>query len=246
MSNPVVHIAAIFRSMITIVLLGLLATGGWMAYEAYHERERLGRELSETRAELKRLDEENERLALALRLLKVDHRVAEIEVLGQRDVGERPQTTFQFAELSADGTPIGQKKVFTIEGDRLYVDAWVIKYDDNLVETSDPLRSTSVCLFRRVFGEFQQPDAGFPLDASGSRPAIYSQGNEMSPLERDIWANFWQYANRPAMARKAGVRAVHGEAPSMRLEPGRRYRVELRASGGLSIVPEEGQPKVAS
>jgi hypothetical protein len=60
----------------------------------------------------------------------------------------------------------------------------------------------------------------------------------MSPVERDIWANFWEYANDPAKAKKAGVRAVHGEAPSIRLEPGKRYRVELRSSAGLSIVPE--------
>ncbi len=68
----------------------------------------------------------------------------------------------------------------------------------------------------------------------------------MSPLERDIWANFWEYANSPNKARQAGVRAVHGEAPSIRLQPGRKYKVELRASGGLSIVPEEVPPKATS
>ena len=60
----------------------------------------------------------------------------------------------------------------------------------------------------------------------------------MSPLERDIWANFWQYANDPAKARRpASGRAWRGAL--MRLEPGNRYRVELRATGGLSIVAEE-------
>ena len=57
-------------------------------------------------------------------------------------------------------------------------------------------------------------------------------------MERDLWANFWEYANNPAKAKKAGVRAAHGEAPSIRLQVGKRYRVELRASGGLSIVPD--------
>ena len=101
------------------------------------------------------------------------------------------------------------------------------------------MRSTSVCLFRRIFGEHQQPSEGFALDAKGSRPAAYSQGNEMSALERDIWANFWQYANDPARAQKTGIRAAHGEAPSVRLQMGKRYRVELRASGGLTIVAED-------
>ncbi len=243
MANNLTNIATIFRSMISLVLLGLLGTGSWLAYQTYHERDRLGRELQQARAAVEQLEKENERLDVALRLMKVDHRVAEIEVLDQRQNGPRPQTTFQFVELADDGTPVGEKKVFTLEGDRVYVDAWVIKYNDDLVEKGDPMRSTSVCLFRRVFGEFLAPDKGFPLDTSGSRPAIYSRGDEMSPIERDIWANFWQYANNPAKARQAGVRAVHGEAPSMRLEPGNRYRVELRASGGLSIVPEESPQK---
>ena len=43
----------------------------------------------------------------------------------------------------------------------MYVDAWVIKYDDALVEQGDPLRSTSVCLFRRVFGEYLPPVRAF-------------------------------------------------------------------------------------
>lgn len=136
--------------------------------------------------------------------------------------------------------------MFTIEGDTVYIDAWVIKYFDDLVEKGDPLRSTSVCLFRRVFGEYQEPSEGFAIDPSGSRPAVYSQGNEMSPLEKDIWANFWQYANDPAKAKAAGLRAAHGEAPSIRVLPGKRYKLELRASGGLSIVTEDLPGKRAS
>ena len=99
---------------------------------------------------------------------------------------------------------------------------------------------------RPVFGEYQEPSEGFAIDPSGSRPAVYSQGGEMSAVERDIWANFWQYANDPAKAREAGIRAAHGEAPSIRLQPDKRYKIELRASGGLSIVPEDMPVKSAT
>jgi hypothetical protein len=248
MANTLSNIATIFRSMISLILLALLGTGSWMAYQTYHERERIGRELLEVKAEVDRVKRENERLELALRLIKIDHRVAQIEVLDQKTEDGRLVTTFQFVELGPSGQPIGEKKVFSLEGDQVYLDAWVIKYSDELVESGDPLGSTSVCLFRRVFGEYLPPDKGFALDNNGSRPAIYSQDSDMSPSERDIWANFWEYANNPSKARQAGVRAVHGEAPNMRLMPGSRYRVELRASGGLSIVPEEtaSQPAAAS
>jgi hypothetical protein len=248
MSNTVSSVATILRSLVSLVLLAVVGTGGWVAYGIYDARTQIERQLKEATAELAaktaevtRLTKENERLDLALRLLKIDHRVAEIVVVDQTAGDERPQTTFQFVELTKDGTAI-DKKEFTVEGDTVYLDAWVIKYDDALIEGDDPLRSTSVCLFRRIFGEYQQPSEGFALDANGSRPAVYSQGNEISPVERDIWANFWQFANDPEKAKQAGVRAAHGEAPSIRLEPGKRYRVELRASAGLSIVPE-GTPR---
>jgi hypothetical protein len=243
MSQTISSVAAIFRSMVSLVLLGIVGTGGWLAYQAFDRQGQLQRELEAKSVEIKKLTADNARLDLAMRLLKVDHRVAEIEVLDQWQAVDRTQTKLKFVEVAKDGTPIGAEKVFTIDGDLIYVDAWVIKYEDELIEKADPLRSTSVCLFRRAFGEFQQPDQGFPLDAFGSRPSVYSQGEEMSPAERDIWDHFWEYANTPAKAQKAGLRAVHGEAPSMKLQPGKRYRVELRASGGLSIKPIEEPSK---
>ncbi|HEV3137460.1 MAG TPA: hypothetical protein VGZ26_06140 [Pirellulales bacterium] len=246
MSNTITAVSNLVRGLVSLVILGLLGTGGWVAYQAYDQRVQLARELREKTtqlaaktAEVERLTKENQKLNLALRLLKVDHRVAEIRVLDQRGGSQRPSTRFQFLELTKDGNPVGGTKIFTVEGDTVYVDAWVIKYADELVENADPLRATSVCLFRRIFGEYQEPNEGFPLDPAGSRPAVYSQGDEMPPLERDIWANFWEYANNPAKARKAGVRAAHGEAPSIRLERGKLYKVELRASAGLSIIAED-------
>ncbi|MGD9720067.1 MAG: hypothetical protein AB7O59_02495 [Pirellulales bacterium] len=260
MPNTVSNLASIMRALVSLALLAVLGGGGWVAYRAYDARERLERELDEKSARVEELSNQNrdltvrnerlaaevEKLKLAMRLLKVDHRVARIDVLDQQAGAERPQTRFQFTELTSDGNTVGQPKELTVEGDTVYIDAWVIKFADELVEQGDPLRSTSVCLFRRIFGEYQEPSGGFALDADGSRPAVYSQGNEMSALERDIWANFWEYANNPAKAAKSGVRAAHGEAPSIRLELGKRYRVELRASAGLSIVAEDAPDARAS
>ncbi len=243
MSSKLSALANIVRGLVSLALLGLLGTGGYFGYRAYDERAQLNRALAEKSAEVARLNRENEKLNLAMRLLKVDHRVAQIDVLDQQEVGDQQRTKFRFVELAGDGSPIGTPKEFTVDGDTIYVDAWVIKYSDDLVERGDPMRSTSVCLFRRIFGEHQEPSQGFPLDATGSRPAVYSQGNEMSALERDVWANFWDYANNPVRARKSGIRAAHGEAPSVRLQGGKRYRIELRASGGLTIVAEEAADK---
>ena len=53
----------------------------------------------------------------------------------------------------------------------------------------------------------------------------------------------WDYANDPAMAESVGVRAAHGEAPFQKLVRGKRYKVLLRSSGGLTFAPEDLPPE---
>ena len=62
-------------------------------------------------------------------------------------------------------------------------------------------------------------------------------GEPMSDFERQLWDHFWIIANDPERAAGLGIRALHGEAVSMRLRAGLRYQVSLRASDGLSIQP---------
>jgi hypothetical protein len=213
--------------------------------------EELDIQLTASRAEARQLArdiqekiKEIQRLETAMTLLKVDHRLARIEVLSQQGSSEKDDlaTQFSFVELDKNGNPLEAARQFSIKGDVLYLDGWVVKFTDEYVEQGDLLRSTSICLFRRLFGENQQPSEGFALDPVGSLPAAYRTGGEPSEFEQRLWSRFWDLANDPQMARKEGVRAAHGEAPSIKLKPGMRYQVKLRASDGLSIVPEEIPP----
>jgi Tfp pilus assembly protein PilO len=213
--------------------------------------ERLGEELTESHEQIDRLEvdleakkQEIERLDTALRLLKVDHRVAQIDVVSQQGSAENGDlvTHITFAEVDDQGNPLEKPRLFSVKGDLVYVDSWVAKFTDDYVEMGDPLRSTSICLFRRLFGEAQTPLDGFVLDPVGSQPAAYRNGGKMSELEEEIWSRLWEYANDPDQAEKVGVRAVHGEAPYVKVLPGKRYKVLLRSSGGLSFAPPEDLP----
>lgn len=189
---------------------------------------------------IKQRDQQIEHLDLAMRLLKVDRRVARIDVLDQVEDPSTKQlrTTFSFVELGEDQLPLYDPQRYTIDGDLLYVDCWVAKFHDDLVQKQDPLRGASIYLFRRLYGENQQPSQGYTLDEKSVRPAGYALGREMSELEKKVWTGFWEYANEPEKAEQMGLRAVHGEAPFVRLQKGKRYRLQLRASGGLSINAE--------
>lgn len=257
-----------FMGMIlALLIVGLLVVGGWFAFQNYYaekfaleadlvakqqEVDQLAEQLTSSRAEIGRLEKDVEekrleiqRLATALKFMKIDQRLARITVLSQSGSAKTDDlsTQFSFVEVNREGKPLGKPRIFNIEGDLAYIDSWVIKFGDEYVEQGDDLRSTSICLFRRVFGEKQLPADGFLLDEEGSQPTIYRTGGKMSDFEKELWSRFWDYANDSELAKEKGVRAAHGEAPSIQLRPGKSYRIELRASGGMSVVPED-VPKV--
>jgi hypothetical protein len=187
-----------------------------------------------------KLNEDIEKLQASLRLLKIDHRVARLTAVEQSEGDDGQQyTLIEFVELNDEGEPIGTPRQFKIRGDMVYIDNWIVKFDDKYVEQADLERGTSLVLFRRIFGEMQQPIEGFPLDEVGSAPLAYARGGRMSPFEETIWNDFWTIANDTARAEEMGIRAAHGQAVSMKVQPGKSYKVELRASDGLSIVPED-------
>lgn len=233
-----------FGAVVSLVLVALLAIGAWWGASAYLSAKRDREQIAALRADLEAKQKEIARLETAMRLLKVDHRVAQIEVLSQQgsEKEKNLHTTLRFVELDDKGNTLGPAKTYTIQGDTVYVDALWVSFSDEYVEAGDPLRGTSLCLFRRIFSEHQKPTEGYALDAVGSQPAAYGSGRPVSEFEREIWAKFWDYANDPAKAKQLGIKAIHGQAPYEKLMLGKRYKVLLRASGGLSFHPEDVPP----
>lgn len=201
-------------------------------------------QIDELEKDLQAKQREIDRLSTANRLLKVDHRLARIDVLSQEGSAEDGslKTTFKLVEVDDQGKPIDRPRTFTIAGDVVYVDSWVVKFTDDFVELGDPLRGTALCLLRRVFGEKQQPAEGFAIDSEDSQPPPYRPSGPPSELEQEIWSRFWFYANNSKEAEEKGIRAAHGVAPSMKLIPGKRYRLELRSTGGLTFKCEGDIP----
>jgi hypothetical protein len=242
------------RAAASLILAGLLAIGGWLGYTTYNQRDAHWKDqIAEQRAEIEQLAKrnaalsaQNEELKVRNQLLKVDDRVARINVLDQSGQGDDLTTTFEFVEYDEKGKLIGLPKQFQVQGDRIYVDYLVVKWQDEMVETGDPLRGKSIYLFHRIFGEHQKPSEGFRLDAPGEIPAPYRSGGEMSDFEKKIWRNFWDVANDPEKLQELRARSASGEAPSMKVVDGGQYKLEIRASGGISFTAEEIPPKDAT
>ena len=256
------------RTVLAVLVLGGLGGGGWYAYYKYNAKEfeaqdkaqKLAdatKKLQDAQADLEakakiiqqkdvkitELNKDIEKLHTRLALLKVDHRLARLTVVDQEQRGEPAElfTKVEFVEVNDEGAPFpsDQPRIFEIKGDLIYIDSWVVKFEDKYIEGNDLDRSTSLCLFHRIYGEKQNPIDGFPLDKHGTRPTGYARGGRETEFERKIWDDFWNIANDPAKAKELGIRAASGESPYMRVQKGKSYRVTLRSSGGLSIVPEE-------
>ena len=100
-----------------------------------------------------------------MRLLKIDRRMANVQVLdiSKNEIGE-PEMLVRFTEVDSDGNVIGAERDFTLTGDKLYIDCWIVTFDDKYVEQADELRSTSLCVFKSIYGNIDGPQGAQSLD----------------------------------------------------------------------------------
>ncbi|MCH2115182.1 MAG: hypothetical protein MK171_09780 [Pirellulales bacterium] len=253
-------VRTVISAIRTLLLAALVVGAGlavWKGYALYNEPRELlaekNRKLDRLRADLSNreqrlavvtadLQEKEARLERAqtsIRLLKVNHRVARLQVLEQENDPESDKliSTIAFFEVNDEGAPVDEKRQqFKIEGDRVYVECLVAKFEDKYIEESDLDRATAICSFQRIFGEYQKPREGFALDKVGSSPTSYARGGKTSEFEQKIWRDFWIIANDREEAATIGIRAAHADAPSIVVKKGGTYELKLRATGEFSLV----------
>jgi hypothetical protein len=135
------------------------------------------------------------------------------------------------------GKPVNASWELTLPGQEVYFDTLVIKFDDHFVEQGDPIKGSALMLFRRIFSSTMRAEDGFVIDKEGQAPEVYAERQKPSEFEKDLWKRFWDLANDEKLAKERGVRAIHGDAPYMRLEPDRVYEICLRSTGEVIITP---------
>jgi hypothetical protein len=196
----------------------------------------LKEEVAERDVRIDQLLADLDRVQTAVKLLKLRRRLARMEVLDQTTADDGTVSTkILFTEIGDNGQRVGEPAELTIDGDRVYVEYLVVKFDDKYVEQADLERGTAICLLERIFGENQEPGQGFVIDQVGSRPNSYERGSITSDFEQQIWNDFWTIANDRQKAADLGIRATHAQAPSMRVEKGATYELDLRSTGEFSL-----------
>jgi hypothetical protein len=240
---------SVMRTMILLVILAAIGYGGYQAYRRIivpglgadttkAELEDSLRRIADLEKSLEAKTQEISKLQAALKLLKVDRRLAQVKILdkGIDPADGRPYLNVEFVEVDERGQPIAQPRTFRLAGDKLYVDCWLVKFQDQYVENADALRGTTMCIFKGIFGNLDGPEGSFPLDQGQRLEATaYGQGGEVSQFEQQIWSDFWSVANSADKQRELGIRAAHGQVNYVLVEAGMVYQVDLRASDGATI-----------
>ncbi len=223
----------------SVVLIGVAAASIYLSYElVVKPRQTLQDEILQQKQTILQLEQDKLRLEAFLKILKQIDRRARIEVLRQeKDQEGGLRTTIRFTEIDDSGKPVTAFRDLTLPGKEVYFDTLVIKFDDHFIEQSDPLKGRALMLFRRIFSSNMRAEDGFAVNVEGQTPEVYAERQAPNAFERDLWKRFWQVANDEVMAKKLGVRAIHGDAPYMRLEPGRVYEICLRSTGEVLITP---------
>lgn len=239
------------RSFVWSVVLVAVAAGSvYLAFElVVRPRQALQDQIREQKETIIKLEQEKQRLEAFLKILKHIDRRARVEVLRQsKDPLGALQTTIRFTEIDDSGKPVNAFRDLTLPGQEVYFDTLVIKFDDHFIEQGDPFKGRALMLFRRIFSSTMRAEDGFVIDIEGQAPEVYTEQQAPSSFEKDLWKRFWELANNEKMAQERGVRAIHGDAPYMRLELDRVYELCLRSTGEVIITPGTSlaQPKTGS
>ena len=223
----------------SVVLVAVAAGSVYLCYElVVKPRQALENRIREQQGTILKLEQENQRLETYLKILKHIDRRARVEVLRQaKDQQGSLQTTIRFTEVDDAGKPVNASREFTLPGQEVYFDTLVIKFDDHFVEQGDPIKGGALMVFRRIFSSTMRAQDGFVIDQEGQEPEVYAERQASSQFEKDLWKRFWDLANDEKLAKERGVRAIHGDAPYMLLEPDRVYEICLRSTGEVIITP---------
>ena len=143
-------------------------------------------------------------------------------------------------EIDEDGLPLTEPREFRLRGTLMFIDSWVVKFDDKYIEQADALRSASLCVFKSIYGDLDERSGGKPLDTNDPEiETAYGTLDPQNEFEQQIWDDFWALANDPRRQQELGIRGNHGTVSYIQVMPGREYQVDLRASDGITLKAVE-------
>ena len=176
----------------------------------------------------------NEQLKEAISNLTEEERIGYAKVIRQEKVGGMLKTTIRFVEIARDDQTKLSDAEFTVDGDVLYFDGMVVVFPEELVIDGS---ARAIFLWRRIFGEHQEPTYGLKIGKAGEEPARYREFfDKVDPENNEtFWEGIWKLANDAQGLDEHGIRVIQGEAISQKMVPGIVYTFILENTGLVRV-----------
>lgn len=193
-----------------------------------------GQEVRELKARVDLLEQERAELVEYARKLTASRRVAQVDILNQSEIApQRFTTTLRFQEI-ADNGDIGAPQQLDVFGTSVYFEAMVLKFDHENLRKGGSDQYASLALFRRMFGDQQEPATAQQLPAA-SIAGMSAEATNRAIGER-IFDRFWSLIDDADLRKSLGVRVAQLEAPAVPVKIGQRWQINLDAAGGLNLT----------
>lgn len=205
-----------------LVLLAVLGAGGFFWHHFTTNRT------------IEDLLHENEQLKTAINNLSKEDQIGYAKVLSQETRDGQLFTKLLFVETDpADYTKQILRKEYEVAGDVVFFDALIVTFGDQLVMDGT---ERAMYMWRRVYGEKQPPEQGFPIEAEGKPSPRYSQLCEKLSIEDGqlFWDEIWQLSNNPKRLEHLGIKAVFGNVVYRKLKPGLIYVFKVSGNGAVN------------
>jgi hypothetical protein len=182
---------------------------------------------------IERLLKENKQLQAAIANLRAENQIGYAKVISQIQTDGKIITTLKFVETDRDDMlKRVLEKDYELEGDIIYFDALIVKFDEQLVMDG---KERALYLWRRVYSDKMRPEDGFAIETDGNEPARYADiCAKLNLRDRKLfWSEIWKLADDPNSLAQYGVTAVYGNAVYRKVRPGLVYVFKISSTGTL-------------
>lgn len=179
---------------------------------------------------------ESEELKQAIGTLTHEDQIGFAKVVKQEERDGQLYTTIRFVETARDDMLRRVfEKEYEIQGDIVHFDALIVTFTDQAVMDG---KKRSLYIWRRVYGDNQNPAEGYEISTPGTHPERYADllRNLKQSEQAMFWDAIWDLANDPGALQEYGIKAIYGNAVYKRLRPGLIYVFKIGTDG--QIYPE--------
>ncbi len=179
----------------------------------------------------------NKEFRLAIERLSAEQQIGYAKVISQEndDAGQL-WTTLKFIETSREKTEeVISEQQYKIAGDVIHFDLLIVRFPKEMVADG---KERSLYLWRRIYGENQQPSQAFSINQEGDIPNRYKDLFTKLKLseQQTLWDGIWSLSNDPQALSEYGIQAIYGNAVYKQLRPGLVYIFKIDPSG--NVFPE--------